>query len=240
MNRKYNVNDLFFENIDNENKAYWLGFLLADGNINVRKGQDRLVLDISTKDIKHLEKFKKDIEFDGPINTYTIKSGKFIGKTHCQIAITSQKLVDDLAKLGCVPNKDLLIKYPNIDSIFDMAFIRGNFDGDGSVFLSNEKHWRNNKISSIIHFRFHGTKDLLIEINKKLGLDGIVKQVKQSKSFVLAYKRRKKEILFYNMLYKNAIIFLERKKEIFEQRRSETIISSPNSGERDSPTINEN
>ena len=66
MKRIYNVNDDYFETINCEQKAYWLGFLCADGWINKRStGQDRLVLDISIKDKEHLYIYKKDLSFEG-------------------------------------------------------------------------------------------------------------------------------------------------------------------------------
>lgn len=229
MKRKYSVNDTYFKEIDSEEKAYWLGFLLADGCIHTRSGQDRLSLVLSVKDKEHLEKFKKTISFTGPINDYIKKSGKFLGLKHSYLRITSQELADDLAKMGCVPRKSLILKFPIIKDELISHLVRGYFDGDGSVFISNEKHWRSNKIFPVIHFRFLGTFDFLSKLNDKIGLSGRITQPKGNKAYVLCFKRNKKAKLFYNYLYKNATIFLERKKCIFEnhlqEKGSETIIS---------------
>lgn len=67
-----------------------------------------------------------------------------IGKEYSRIQISSKTLTADLLKLGCTPRKSLTLKFPN-DGIFksnDLIrhFIRGYFDGDGSVFISMEKH----------------------------------------------------------------------------------------------------
>ena len=229
MKRKYNVNDVYFNKIDTEEKAYWLGFLLADGCIHERAGQDRLSLVLGIKDKNHLEKFKKSLSFEGPIIDYTKKSGLFIGLIHSHVRITSQLLVNDLAKVGCIPRKTLTLEFPIIKDDLINHFIRGYFDGDGSVFISKEKHWRNNNIFPVIHFRFIGTKAFLNVLDEKINLSGRLVQAKGSKVYELSYKRNKKANLFYNYLYKDATIFLERKKEIFkthlQEKGSETIIS---------------
>jgi len=229
MKRIYNVNDNYFNKIDNEDKAYWLGFLMADGCIQERPGQDRIQLVLAIKDKEHLDKYKSSLGFKGPVNDNQIKSGLFKGLWHSRVFITSQQLVNDLSKYGCVPRKSLTLKFPKIDKILISHFIRGYFDGDGSVFISNEKHWRNGNIFPVIHYRFTGTKEFLIEIDKQINLNGKITQSKGNKCYNLAYKRNKKLISFYNYLYKDATIFLERKKAIFDlhikEKCSETIIS---------------
>ena len=45
-----------FDVIDTEEKAYWLGFLYADGNVSNTKNEVGITLQSS--DIKHLYKFK--------------------------------------------------------------------------------------------------------------------------------------------------------------------------------------
>jgi hypothetical protein len=228
MKRLYNVNDNYFNTIDCEDKAYWLGFLMADGWINQRPGQDRLVLDIGNKDKKHLYLYKQALSFEGPIKDFVIKSGQFEGYTHSMVSITSQQLVNDLSKYGCVPKKSLVLTFPKLSKNLIPHFIRGYFDGDGSVFISQEKHWRNGTIKPVIHYRFVGTKEFLIEIDKQINLNGRITQPK-GESYELAYKRNKKLKSFYDYLYENATVFLKRKHNIFslhlQERGSETIIS---------------
>lgn len=226
---KYKCNENYFENIDSEDKAYWLGFLFADGYVNKRPGSDRLILALSTKDKKHIELFKKSINSENPIIDSIIKTGIMKGKEYSKISITSNKLISDLENLGCTSKKSLTLKFPNLKKELIPHFIRGYFDGDGSVFLSNEKHWRNGTITPVIHFRFCGTKEFLEVINKEINLSGRISQAKQSKAFELTYKRNKKVIHFYQYLYNNSTIFLHRKHEVFkkhiQERCSETIIS---------------
>ena len=69
--RKYHHNENFFEVIDTEEKAYWLGFMYADGWImdnSKRYGQDHFGISISNKDEEHLRKFLKSLNATNPIN----------------------------------------------------------------------------------------------------------------------------------------------------------------------------
>lgn len=231
MKRIFNVKDDYFDVIDCEQKAYWLGFLCADGWINQRPGQDRLVLDISYEDRDHLYNYVQDLNFEGTVQDYTIKSGSFTGYKHSLVSITSQQLVNSLSKYGCIPNKSLVLTFPKLPKKWRNHFIRGYFDGDGSVFISNEKHWRSGKVSPVIHYRFIGTKEFLTQVDRHLKLNGHLVQPKGN-TYELSYKRDKKVIAFYTYLYKNATVFLKRKQQVFarhiQERCSETIISQLN------------
>lgn len=91
-----------------------------------------------------MEKFNKSLESDYPVQSYVVKEGKGAGNTYYRVFITSKKLAEDLTKYGCHSNKTYDLTFPN-KKIFaneDLIrhFIRGYFDGDGSVFISAEKH----------------------------------------------------------------------------------------------------
>lgn len=96
--RKYFHNENFFENIDTEEKAYWLGFLYADGYITERSngyGQESFGITLSAEDENHLIKFKHSIQATNPINSDNSK--KYPQK---KIVLTSQKTVNDLIEQG--------------------------------------------------------------------------------------------------------------------------------------------
>ena len=57
---RYSLNERYFEKIDNNNKAYWLGFIAADGCVSNKKGGRYLYIELSRKDRDHLEKFKEE------------------------------------------------------------------------------------------------------------------------------------------------------------------------------------
>lgn len=105
--RIYYHNFDFFETIDNQKKAYWLGFMFADGFITskVKHGTQKLGITIAERDRELLEKFKKDIEATNKIHTYPRKDTYPGSQPTVRIILTSQKTVDDLKKYGCVENK---------------------------------------------------------------------------------------------------------------------------------------
>ena len=138
--RKYFCNDNIFSNIDTPEKAYWIGFLSADGYISNVKGNGKKVgLALSIKDKGHLEKFKKFISATYPIHEY-ISSGFSCAK-YCRIVVSSEKMFDDLCRIGIVENKTNVLNSPkNIPNNLLRYYILGYFDGDGSIFLNHSKY----------------------------------------------------------------------------------------------------
>lgn len=139
--RTYSSSD-YFKTVDSEEKAYWLGFLAADGCVRCRiresdgktKG-DYINLKISLLDEKHLEKFRDSISPKSKIYYHTNKT---IGKkgdvyiSHsCILGVYGNELVQDVIKLGLHPRKTHTIDKPNIDEKYYRHFIRGFLMGMG-------------------------------------------------------------------------------------------------------------
>ena len=124
----YNVN--YFENIDSRDKAYFVGFLASDGNVSIRNnGQQNIIrLQLQKCDLEILEKFNKYTESNKPINTF---------KGHCILEFSSDKMYRDLGKVKITPRKTYKDVIPDIKDELKIDFIRGYFDGDGSISYSN-------------------------------------------------------------------------------------------------------
>jgi hypothetical protein len=125
--RKYTVDNAFFNNIDTENKAYWLGFLYADGSL--ASGYGRYVIDVglSSKDENHLQKFLNDLKSDYPIYKRNIKlNNKFHPSS--RVCIFSKQLHQSLIKYGCIPAKTYDLHIPKLQNQLMKHFIRGIFD----------------------------------------------------------------------------------------------------------------
>ena len=141
-NRRFDVNHSYFSIIDSEEKAYWLGFLFADGCVRQTKTGSQVVLKLSNKDENHLIKFKESINSEHKIvyhkNKTKTKKGIDSYSDNCLIRINSNELVSDLIKQGCVPRKTFTIDRPNIDEKYFKHFIRGYYDGDGNFFYSED------------------------------------------------------------------------------------------------------
>jgi hypothetical protein len=226
--RTYSTNDSFFENL-NEKSAYWLGFLYADGYI--MKTENCVRITLSSKDKVHLEKFKKDTDSKSPVlfhmNRY---SEKYPLKEKARVSITSKKMKEDLIKLGCTTEKTLTCTFPTLREDLISHFIRGYFDGDGCVYLVRPT----GRMKSFqIAVSFIGTEGFLSSLRKILGFDEskILGRDKRLSVNIreLSFGGNNIVMKFYDYIYKDATVFLERKREVFEsykQRRSETIIQT--------------
>lgn len=201
---KYKLNENYFEKIDNEHKAYWLGFLYADGYVTKNK---LCQIEITLKDKDILNDFIKDLEYDNKISYRNINN-----KIYYRLIIYSKKMNNDLQKLGCFNNKSLILKFPTEDQVpKDLIhhFMRGYFDGDGNIDISKTS----------IQFRVVGTEDFLMFYKKILKTYTSCKtiNIKQCKgnAFELSIGGRLNCIKIYNFLFKNSTICLLRKKNIF-------------------------
>ena len=139
-------NEHFFDVIDTEEKAYWLGFIFADGYIyssplDTSKKRIDWNFELCTKgdDKEHMEKFAKAIGYNKEL--HVTKADKY-GHTRCRVCLSSEILWRQLNSLGCTPRKSLTLKFPDED-IFKSKdlirhFIRGYFDGDGCISYANK------------------------------------------------------------------------------------------------------
>jgi len=213
--RKYTCNFDFFEKIDTEEKAYWLGFIGADGNVF----KNCLHIGIHENDVKHLEKFSKHITGNYPVRIKTyISRGK--PSSIARIDIHSNKIINDLYRSGITPKKSHTISWQkttkNIPKHLIHHFVRGYFDGDGS--------WKKSgKNGNGIHFSVAcGSGDFILGLQKQLCSSCGLSMVKiyskktndkKANNYALEYGGRLQEIRIYNWMYNNATLFLERKKD---------------------------
>jgi hypothetical protein len=198
---KCKINHNFFNEINTESNAYWLGFLMADGHINdkIKSGALQLHIHLSKRDKEHLKNFHTDI---CSTNKILIGNDNDIISNH-----SSDILCGDLIKLGCTPRKSLILKFPNkVPKHLVNHFIRGYFDGDGSTCLHKGR----------LFIDFLGTKTFLTKLNKFLPIQKNVR-IKKENLYVLNFSDIKgcKEI--YKFMYHNSTIHLVRKKEVFEK-----------------------
>lgn len=134
--RRYALDETFFDDIDTEAKAYWLGFILADGCVSrAGGGYFSCRINLAVKDRKHLEKAAADLK-----STAEIKSGH-AGRS-CYIDFCSARLCRQLIALSCGPNKTGNHGTPDVSNALKPHFYRGYFDGDGSLFYTETtKTW---------------------------------------------------------------------------------------------------
>lgn len=140
---KYNFNRDIFKGEITPDKAYWLGFLLADGYIGFRKNNRSVELHLSEKDRQHLVKFAHFVGVPENMISQSIKKstgGAYTkDNTVYRFGLYSDSTAADLEKFHIVPNKSLKEKpYIFDDDILQLNYIRGIIDGDG--YITNPKN----------------------------------------------------------------------------------------------------
>jgi len=114
----------YFKVIDMNEKAYWLGFLAADGAIFSNGRQYSVTLDLQPRDLHWLTRYRDTIAPGAKITRH--------GDRSYSVCIGSQELVQDLVNLGIGPRKSNTLEWPRIPEPFVIPFLLGYFDGDGS------------------------------------------------------------------------------------------------------------
>ena len=212
--RKYKYNENFFDVIDNEEKAYWLGFIYADGYITKRGNTFQLGISLSREDRNHLEKLIKSLNSNLIIHDYTQKTAYKPNTKYSRIIISNSHICEQLINKGCVRNKTNVLTFPSTDIVPQNLinhFIRGYFDGDGC--LTGSKHQKRNVY--VYQIKIVGTKEMLeginnyLPINKKLYLRK--RRNNQKNNYTLEIGGKKQVELILDYLYNDATIYLDRK-----------------------------
>ena len=206
----------YFKTIDAPEKAYWLGFICADGCIYKDGGK----LTIMVKDREICEKFKKDIKSEHKISDREIYD-KRTDKTYIEssIQITNALFVSNIINLGITSEKSSILNFPSIEESYYSYFIAGLFDGDGSIsFKSNGK----------IACSLISTKEVLDFIQEYLKNTfnilpkSLTKVSENCDNIFKVYWQNDEDCLkLLNFIYQgNKKIYLTRKYERYEQFKS--------------------
>lgn len=205
---KYNINKNLMDVIDTGEKAYWLGFFYADAYNNEKLG--RIVIELQEKDKNHLYKCAN---FFGnprqPFIQYKNK-GKYIAY---RLEINSKHLSKSLKEKGCHNFKSFNIKFPNFIKKNQIHhFIRGYFDGDGSIYIHQNQ----------LNVCIVSTKEFNISIQKILKDQGVNSHIRFPKRYknntsVLEFGGSRQVKKFCDWIYEDANIFLYRKNILFNK-----------------------
>ena len=194
---QYTINENFFEKIDSEEKAYFLGFICADGCI----GDKRLSFCLNIIDIDVLYKFKDIIKTTAPVSSITYTDKRNNTKINSSgIQIYSKQMINDLNLLGVTKNKSRCLNLPIIPDDLFKHFLRGLFDGDGHV----------SSQCSLI-----STQECLLSITKilkknNININDFIETIDKEKNVYKIFIG-KDRIKFLDFIYKNSNIFLKRK-----------------------------
>ena len=203
---KFNENK--FDTIDTEEKAYWLGFLYADGNI--AKDSNNVELSLSYNDIDHLKKFNIFMEHEKDI--INISNVTYNDKVYkrCRWIVNNKHLHDILNNLGCIPAKSLILKFPDISIFKDKSlirhFIRGYVDGNGSITYNNKEH-------TICELSILGTEDFLTSLQEYIPKKLLYKIHSSGSNAKVININGQNAFNVIDYLYSDSTIYLQRKYE---------------------------
>ena len=209
--RKYTLNESYFDEIDTPNKAYILGFLYADGYNN--RINNSVVLSLSKEDREILEKISEEVGSNKPLfeSDYVNKND---GTERHMLILTmaSKHMCKALEKWGLTQNKTFTIDFPDfLREDLIPHFVRGYFDGDGCACSTTDKGRPRFQITLMSSTQFcNGLVDYLepqtihCHINQPLR--------KSEKNKVVRSGNNKELPKFINLIYKNADLYLNRKR----------------------------
>ena len=212
--RKYSFNRSFFKRIVNEEQAYYLGFIYADGGVTSDSNKYSLELSVKYEDRFILSCFKNAIKYLGKINySYTRadrNSDKYFKRA--RLCIYDKELIDDLNKLGVTSRKTFKIDFPGEDIVpknLMPHFVRGFFDGDGTACFS--KGTLSLSFASVNNNFIDGLRNYLKKDNINLSYNSDYSNSNTCKFDII------EKYEFYQLIYKDANIYYDRKKKEFDK-----------------------
>lgn len=218
----YSLDEHYFDIINTEEKAYFLGLLYADGYNNEKN--NLICLSLQEEDKEILEKLSNNILSDRPLG-FINNTNKKNRKNMFSLRLKSNRLSTQLSKLGCPQKKSFILEFPTeeqVPSHLIRHFIRGYFDGDGCISLYTLKN-KYNYITCCSNIC--STLNICSKIQLLLNRESINSYISQSKKSkekntttrTLSIGGKIQTIKFLDWLYKCANIYLERKYQKYQE-----------------------
>jgi len=197
----YSINWRFFDAI-NHDSAYVLGFIAADGCIE--PGLNRLSISQAATEADILYSIREAMGSSNPI---CFKNAR----NEAAIYIHNRHIVDILESLGIGSNKTLRGTFPEMEPEFEPDFIRGLFDGDGSIYIPSDN--RSGRI------QFLGSHNMLTQLRFRLIGVGCSSRPevrkRQVNTHILSYSSNDDLLRLYNYMYKYPGIMIQHKAQTF-------------------------
>ncbi len=187
--------------------AYIIGLITSDGNLS----KDNRHINFTSKDLYLAILFKNHLKIDNKIGKKSRSNTE--EKKYYFIQIGDVNFYRFLTKIGLKPNKSKKLNTLNIPQKYFFDFLRGVFDGDGSVVSSFDKRWKN---SFVFYLVFYSASPNFIDWLRKniellANIKGHINKSKKRSTIRLKYGKKEATILVKNMYYKKNLPFLERK-----------------------------
>lgn len=140
--RIYSIDKHFFRQIDSHDKAQILGFIYADGCLQIKTATSGyLNITLSPDDTDYLEWVRRVTQSNRPLSfTDYVHGGK--RKRGAWFTTSQPEIVRDLQNLGVTPRKSLTLQFPSNAQVppeFLGSFVRGYFEGDGCIHVRGNR-----------------------------------------------------------------------------------------------------
>lgn len=190
----------------NAESVYWLGYMYADGYVNSKSNE----ISITSNDKEHLVKFKEALQSTNKITSWI--DNRFQKPSYSnRFAVKDPQMKRDLIFLGCFPQKSLTLEeFPELEEDLISHFIRGYFEGDGSLhYTHGGKRFR---------ISFLGTIPFLNEIKRILGTENSLSKG-TGKAYVLQIAGQEKVLQVLEYMYRDSEekIRLNRKYNLYQE-----------------------
>ena len=205
LQRKYKINENYFDEIDSEEKAYFLGFLYADGYNNTDR--HTVTLSLQEKDVEILIRLKELLGYEKPLSKIKLNMYNKNRSDQYRLTIHNKRISEKLDSFGCIKNKTYTLSYPSfLSENLHRHFIRGYCDGDG---------WIGKRSVSITSSKTF-CQDLKVLITKTLSINTYNRRPhphtnENIESLEISGELKCRKFLFW--LYNDCTISLKRKYE---------------------------
>jgi hypothetical protein len=207
--RVHSLNQNIFASVETEPQAYWLGFLSADGGINLHHS---VRVNLQERDSGHLELLQAFFQTTKPIQCQMCrcKSGTY---PVSYLIVTSEQICSDLARYGVLPKKSKTIRWPDgLPPQLASHYVRGVFDGDGTWCGMNRK--------GMCQWRLIGNRAYLLDIQSLMMETCCLNQTKLCDHHTtpdmayLVYNGTRQTMRIADWLYRDATVWLPRKANV--------------------------
>jgi len=205
----YSINENIFDEIDSEPKAYWLGFLVADGCVC----NGTISFCLSAKDCAHLKLFKNFVSSNHPINDFDNNGYKGV-----RFTFRNKHIATAIRNLGVPADKSHnLVDFPTIPEKLKRHFLRGVFDGDGCFNVT--KIGNHKKLRMVLISTIKMSEVIQKELMEKCQLNKTKLRVPKNSpsSAYIEYKGNLQLKRIYDYFYEDATVYLERKRDIADR-----------------------
>lgn len=212
----YHFNEHYFDAIDTQEKAYYLGMLWADGHNCIERGS--IIIELQEQDLALLETLNMIVDNERPVRKQNLHDKNHRWQNQYRLVLQSKYTSRVLESYGMFQNKSLILTFPSwLNKSLYSAFIRGYFDGDGCITLQHANHDRSAMINMVGTRMFlEKVADIiLMMLNVTVSIERDARA--RDPICILRCSRRNDVIKILNWLYKDATIYMSRKYDKYQR-----------------------